>query len=34
MTFQWILPLKNMTFQYEVEIEFMTFQSNKMKKLG
>ena len=25
MTFQWILPLKNMTFQYEVEIEFMTF---------
>lgn len=34
MTFQWILPLKNMTFQYEVEIEFMTFQNNKMKELG
>ena len=31
MTFQWILLLKNMTFQYEVEIEFMTFQNNKMK---
>lgn len=31
MTFQWILLLKNMTFQYEVEIEFMTFQNNKIK---
>jgi len=26
--------LKNMTFQYKVKIEFMTFQNNKMKKLS